>query len=318
MKQITILLVFLAAGSLCSLAGPIEEPSFTAISNYYARVFPRLLPKDVPFETNRQEPLPADMIQEVDSIVSIRGRVFESSYERAPLFMVVNRKTAEVFLLANHRLEKHIDTNTVQKIPTLTIPEAVSQAKRYLADLEISLPTNCFVQSAQFGINQHSRWRVTWGVEAGGYSYEESATEEQTMVVVFHEKHGFCSYGQTIHAPPPKSTEVKVSKEDAIARASKVAPLVMQTPFYRSARASGFKVNGVRKAELKLFAPNWLLDPARAVWIWEKPPKETRLCWVVTFSTRDTVDRGKTRLFPVDILVYVDAISGEVVGANFT
>jgi hypothetical protein len=74
----------------------------------------------------------------------------------------------------------------------------------------------------------------------------------------------------------------------------------------------------MESAELRISVPNWLLDPARAVWIREKPPEETRLCWVVRFRTTDTVDRRSMKLTPVEILIYIDAATGEVVGANFT
>ena len=151
------------------------------------------------------------------------------------------------------------------------------------------------------------------------YAYDDFVKSYvQSIVILFSEDHGFCSYGCNLSVPPPKRTIVKIVKEEAITRASKVAPLVMKTQFYQSARASGFVINGVRNAELKIAAPNWLLDPARAVWIREKPPEETRLCWIVTFSTVDTVNREGMNLSQVDILVYLDADTVEIVGANFS
>ena len=110
-----------------------------------------------------------------------------------------------------------------------------------------------------------------------------------------------------------------VSKEAAIAKASKAVPLIQRSPYYLQCRLPGFVASGVHKAELLIAAPNWLLDPKRAIWLRDKLPDETRLCWVVTFTS---VYAKKTdpdeMLIPPLFLVYIDAATGEVVGANFT
>lgn len=323
MKSMILVVVFIGAGCLVSTAGPIKEPTFGALSNYYVRILPRMLSKDPSFQGNLNQALTSNKVLD-DETNPLRGKVFNVYDIRAPLEvplnMIVSKGSAKIIQIWNPRIERYIKTNGVQNIPAMSISEALSQAKRYLADLEIVLPTNCVVRKVSFNDNYRSNWEVRWVLtDGGGYLYDEfSPIEDQTIVIVFHEKYGFCGYGSDICFPPPRSTEVKVSKEDALLKASKVASLVMQTPFYRSARASGFKVTGVESAELRIAAPNWLLDPARAIWIREKPPEETRLCWVVRFKTTDTVDRGKMKLTAVEILVYVDAATGEVVGANFT
>ncbi len=110
-----------------------------------------------------------------------------------------------------------------------------------------------------------------------------------------------------------------VTQDAAITKASKVVPLIQRSPYYLQCRLPGFVVSGVLKAELLVAAPNWLLDPKRAIWLRDKPPEETRLCWVVAFTS---VYTGKTEpgelLVPPVFLVYIDAATGEVVGANFT
>ena len=78
-------------------------------------------------------------------------------------------------------------------------------------------------------------------------------------------------------------------------------------------------MSGLHKAELLIAAPNWLLDPKRAVWLRDKPPEETRLCWVVTFTSVYTgKEEPGTMLAPPMFIVYIDAATGEIVGANFT
>jgi hypothetical protein len=130
----------------------------------------------------------------------------------------------------------------------------------------------------------------------------------------------------SVFTPAPKSLEVSVTREDAVRKAMEAVPKVMETPFYQQTRADGFVADKVKSCELKVAIPNWLLDPKRAEWITEKLPEETRLCWVVRISTVDAkaADRPKRKdgkvgeLMRPDILVYIDAASGEIVGAYFT
>ncbi|MFA7054438.1 MAG: hypothetical protein WC328_15605 [Kiritimatiellia bacterium] len=117
----------------------------------------------------------------------------------------------------------------------------------------------------------------------------------------------------------PKREDVVVTQDAAITKASIVVPLIQRSPYYLQCRLPGFVVSGVLTAELLVAAPNWLLDPKRAVWLRDRPPEETRLCWVVTFTS---VYTGKAEpgelLVPPLFLVYIDAATGEIVGANFT
>ena len=114
--------------------------------------------------------------------------------------------------------------------------------------------------------------------------------------------------------------KVCVSREEAILKASRAVPLVMKTPQYLQSRLPGFKAKAVKSAELLVSVPNWLLDPARADWLPERPPKETRLCWVIRFTTADAIPVRPRDFKPIppDILIYIDSGTGDIVGANFT
>jgi hypothetical protein len=230
------------------------------------------------------------------------------------------QKTAAIYQMANHQLSRYVTTNNVQKVPKLSVSEALDRAKFYLKELEVELPTNAILKVVSFGGDYLGQWEVRWRPATGGFTYDDLLScEEQSMVVLFHEEYGFCGYACALDFPAPTSTVVRVTQEEAIVKASKVAPLVMKTPFYRMCRERGFVVSGVKNTELKIVAPNWLLDPARAIWIRKTPPEETRLCWIVTFETKDTIERkGGMRLTDVDIYIHIDAATGEVVGANFT
>ncbi len=227
-------------------------------------------------------------------------------------------------LFANTRLSQYIQTNETQRIPTLSTEQAYVQALRYLDILGVSLDKRAVLSKLSFGDKEWERefmWIVHWEPSDVGYRYDDFLENiySPCIGVSFSEKYGLVYFGNDPFPPPPKTTEVRVQREDAIFKAEKAVPFVMLTPYYQQCRLPGFKVSGVKSAELRIACPNWLLDPARAIWIWDSPPKETRLCWIVRFTTVDTVKReeGMKPSSP-DILIYVDAATGEIVGANFT
>lgn len=75
----------------------------------------------------------------------------------------------------------------------------------------------------------------------------------------------------------------------------------------------------LREVELKVVAPNWLLDPKRAVWLRTKPAEEMRVCWAVHCLTRPgTEEITLKKLLPPQIVIYIDAATGEAVGAGFS
>jgi hypothetical protein len=213
----------------------------------------------------------------------------------------------------------HIKTNDMDGVPELSIAEAAERAKRYLDVMGIPLATNHVLYSAEFNSGGWSPlcWELVWGPPDHPYKFDDTPI---SCEVTFHEKLGLVHARPAKPRPYPKTMSVNIAKNQAVFKAEKAAPLVMQTPFYLQCRLPGFKVKGVKSAELLISSPNWLLDPERAIWAREPPTDETRLCWVVVFETVDTV-RERPRNFkpmPPDILVYIDAATGEIVGANFT
>ncbi|HOF62498.1 MAG TPA: hypothetical protein PLM82_13055 [Candidatus Latescibacteria bacterium] len=217
-------------------------------------------------------------------------------------------------------LYEKIKTTEADSIPTLSIVEASERAKRYLDVLDISLPANHVLYSARFNSDPGKSpfsWILNWGPPDSEYKYDDHPV---SFEVIFHEKYGL------LHARPgwiisrPSSVEVNISREQAIFKAEKAVPLVMQTPFYQRCCVPGFRIKGVKSVELLISRPNWLLDPSRAVWGREPPTDETRLCWVIVFETLDTVLTRPRNFKPIppDIRIYIDAATGEIVGANFT
>jgi hypothetical protein len=206
-----------------------------------------------------------------------------------------------------------------QKTPSLTETEAIERAKNYMRVFGMEVPPCFRLKGAKFNYAGFTfRWSVSWGRFSGQYPWDGEYMPSDHACVVFHEKYGLSSIANVCCCPEPKTLNVKLSKEQAITKAEKCVPLVQRTSFYRSRLLDGFVSKAIRSCELKVAAPNWLLDPKRAVWIRKGPPEETRLCWVVQFETVDVkAQERKGSLYSPSIVIYIDAATGETVGAVF-
>lgn len=221
--------------------------------------------------------------------------------------------------MSNRLLREYIRTNYVQRTPDWSLDQVLKQARSYLKLLDVNIDSNMRLANIYFDNIEYKSWQVLWTPCFNGYDYDPSPPFDQQISVWLNEKYGFLGYSERVFAPSPKQTAVKVSKEFAILKASKAISLIQKSPYYLQCRMPGFVASGLHKAELLIAAPNWLLDPKRAIWLRDKPPDETRLCWVVTFTSVYTgkEDPG-TMAVPPMFIVYIDAATGEIVGANFT
>jgi len=202
----------------------------------------------------------------------------------------------------------------------LTPSEAVARARKYLAAFGFPIPAGFELHSVDFGTRSPGQWLVEWWPVIGGYEFDaEDGSLVPEVVVTFDETEGLVSAAWSDMPPIPANMTVKVTREEAMLKASRVAPLVFETPYYKRARFGGFVVASIFECDLRIAPPNYLLDPARAVWIDKCPPKETRLCWVVRLRTKPgTPELEAQALIPPDIVIYIDALTGEAVGANFS
>lgn len=203
----------------------------------------------------------------------------------------------------------------------LTVPEAVERAKKYLAHFNVKVPPEYSLHWADFGDQCFDLWCIEWRPTFRGLPYEaedEGGESPPNVSVTFHETLGLLCLGQTGQLPVPTEYDVKITRDEAITKAFKVAPLVQETSFYKSCRVAGFVPCSFRDASLQVVVPNWLLDPDRAIWITDEPPKETRVCWVVHVLTRPSTQELSDRnlILPV-ITICLDAKTGEVVMATF-
>lgn len=297
------------------------EEAFRLGEQYYQKFIGKVAPTNVPFADVYRGPfrVSRDNIDISDTIYG-KNNIWIQGQD-----VCVRIYTNRLEYFENKRLSRHILTNDTQTVPTMSLEQAYAQAIRYLDIFGVKIDGRTAMAKLSWGSETPwgitSIWRVVWVPTDGGYRYDEFVKDfyNPCIGVSFSEKYGFVSFSNAPFPPPPKTTEVCIQREAAIFKAEKAVPLVMLTPYYQQCRLPGFKVSGLKSAELRIACPNWLLDPARAIWIWDSPPKETRLCWIVRFTTADTVKREEgMKPAPPDILIYVDAATGEIVGANFT
>ena len=320
MKKILLLIVLWVYLPCAGIADISEEEALRVAEHFYKKFSATLTPTNVPFSNMFREPFYVPR-----GGVDIENDIYgERIWVKGQICIGAHVGNSQITAFLNKTLYQYIKTNETQNVPVLSVQKAYLQARQYLDLLEVQLDKRAVLSKVSFdddGWGCTSVWRVVWGVSDGGYRHDDFLKDiyHPCTRVCFSEKYGLVSFSQSPFPPPPKTTEVRIPREAAIFKAEKAVPLVMLTSYYRQCRLPGFKVSGVKSAELRIAYPNWLLDPARAIWLWDSPPEETRLCWIVRFTTVDTVEREKgIKLLPPDILIYVDAATGEIVGANFT
>ena len=311
--------VLFSALAFNAAAAGITEASLNGVYNFYSQVASSLAPSNVPFAGIYEQPL------------TLGSRGYEEhSFGYYPCvvfadaqfyFQVTKEPEPKLISLYNYQLDYYISTNNILhvSIPAWTPQVAIDKSKDILKALHIPAAGMAVKRVCRTRIDC-SVWRVHWERRHQGIPYDPFVDQlDQRVEVDISERHGFVGYYGRYDFPVPKRMDVLVRQEDAIAKASKAVPLIQRSPYYLQCRLPGFVVSGLRSAELLVAAPNWLLDPKRAIWLRDKPPDETRLCWVITFTS---VYTGKTEPNAIPLapafLVYIDAATGEIVGANFT
>jgi len=281
------------------------------------------------FERAGGQNVPTQTSPSLDISLKESGHAPGSYTIRGNLLVKIRSETFEFQSLLNRSLFSKInETIDPDLVPSLRIGEALVKGEKMLNHFGLSSQRELLVEKISFNQSYPSCWEVRWIPTYQGYPVDNFVEPyAETAFVVFHESLGLVLVGEEIYSPAPPSFELNIEREQAIANASKYVPLVQRSPFYRQAREDGFVAVSVKSCVLKIAAPNWLLDPDRAVWIREKPPEETRLCWVVRFTTMDSKaaernlknkDGKQMKLIPPEILIYLDAATGDCIGANFT
>lgn len=218
--------------------------------------------------------------------------------------------------------------------PKLTIPEVIERAHHYLKLLEQEIPPD-YGMKVWYGSDgemaEEPVWWVKWEPCVNGVFFDDSLGWPNAHIyMIFHEDLGLKGYYRKVNIyPMPRSMEIRISAAEAAERAASLLPDFLKGPYYAFCcswygYSTSNKISRLRETRLVLFEPNWALDRNRPFFFTEacqKVPKETRLCWRVTFEAKQEYEPGKTPpalkdvLLGLVILIFIDAKTGEGVGA---
>lgn len=300
------------------------ETTKTTTSAKYAEIYRTItqqLSQDSSFFGEPDEP-PAECFFTQD----LYGTYYET---RGKALLHIDAHTGKLLFLNNYGVENSLRKDGLPlpyQPPQLDTREALARAQAYLKTYDLTLPADVRIRKISYGFFTPGTWSISWERYWQGYPMDDFDDAPEALGVSFHEQHGLMKLGNRLFAPAPKSFDVHITREEAIHKAWKLTDEVMRTSYYRAARLPGFKAMILLNCELKVAVPNWLLDPERAIWIPDKPATETRLAWVVTIETTDTMRdsrpmRENGRRFtpkPPVIAIYIDAATGECIGASFS
>ena len=201
-----------------------------------------------------------------------------------------------------------------QKTPTLTREAAVERAKEYLKVFKIEVPQDYKLTKTDFGGGGTGCWRVLWCRFSGQYPWDDESLGSETVFVDFYEKEGLSNLSAgSCNCPAPRSLKVKISKEEAIAKATRYLNRTWYDHLYKVMGQT--VVTSVGTCELRVSAPR-LGAPAEGDKLSEgQPPRETRLCWKTDLGTMSTVgykNKNSTNKHAGEVVVWIDAETGAV------
>lgn len=210
--------------------------------------------------------------------------------------------------------KKHFEESGKRYVSALTRDTVIERVTEYLKVFNWEVPPDFKLEHVRFN-KSHGSWDVRWRRFSGQYPWDEHTTETETMVAEIDEKDGLLFIVNHSCFPPPKNLEVKVTKDQAVARAWEYVGSTRHLALILL--HSGYVATKLKSAELKVAAPRFRLDPKGTKFIQDVAvPKETRLCWVVTIY----IENPKTKNDALQIglpgipVIYVEAATGEVLG----
>lgn len=226
-------------------------------------------------------------------------------------------KTGHVISAGAHVF--HSGTPNVRTVPMWDMATAIERAEKALKSYGWEVSADMQLNCVHYSIN--GSWEIIWNRTFGGVpEVKNDAPIDQVCVLIEEDGSGIRFIRWRRGAEPPGTTP-KLSQTEAIVLAAKAVPQIMATDIYRSWMPKNLAPTELKNIDLCVSVPNWILNPKMTLSI-DKTMKDRRLCWRATFLLyrRDTVGEQKGR--PVYqatqglVHVYVDAISGEIVGGN--
>jgi hypothetical protein len=264
-----------------------------------------------------------------NGVVGLEVEVRKGHFPREPkafeiwgdLHVQVRMDSMHVIHVVNRILSEQLyEKKKMQHVSTLTRDAAIERAREYLKEFKWEVPPDFKVGDVKYNKHRGS-WVIRWHRFTAQYDWDEFASESpESMVVEFQETDGLVFIVCHSCFPPPKSLEVKVTKEQAIAKAWKYVEIAQHL-----AMVSGYVATKLKSCELRVAAPQCRLDSKGTGLVEEcTVPRETRLCWVVTIYIKDSKkeehafkdDKGNRfyLCLPGIPVIYVDAATGAVLG----
>lgn len=238
------------------------------------------------------------------------------------------RKSGEVFgimhLTSDGRVIEagaHVNLRSAMpphSVPKWSVAAAIESAASWLKRFGWELPQEFEIGDVEY--KHDGSWQVRWHRRYGGVP--ELIDERSDFLTVLMEEDGTgLRFARQLGGPAPTSISAKLTRTEGVTLAAKALPAIMATRIYGSSMPKGLSPVDLRTAELRIIKPNWLLDPKRYSVAGPKGPPERRLCWYVVFmlQRQDKSERDGKPVFTSTfglVHVYVDALSGEIVGGN--
>lgn len=227
------------------------------------------------------------------------------------LQLQVRADTLQVLSVLNAALShKHYSEKDGMHAPALNQDAVLKRVGEYLKVFKWDVPPDFKVESVRFN-KYHGTWTVTWNRFTEQYPWDEEPG--QRMGVEFDQKEGLVGIHNSSCFPAPRSLELKVTKEQAIAKAAAYVETAQHIAF-----VSGYVATGVESCVLRVAAPRYKLQFfGKRISREEDIPKETRLCWVVLFKLENP--KTKNNEFQIAFkkpAIYIDAATGELFGFN--
>ena len=298
----------------------------------YITIATRLIPRLWPEMDWSPDEIPP--IEDFRVITSKRIKNYRPSLSGQRVWMNIG-VDSDTFLISNMEIRSQLkELRGAGERPTLTINQAIARADEYLRLLEYEIPDN-FVVSVRFVFYRDPIWVVQWRPSVNGILFDNAGNrwKSDLVAVEFHERLGLQRFNWRVGVyPEPKSMDVHVSPEVAARTAAPLAKKIMHSGYFRGWHGKNPErtLSEIMDTRLVIYEPNWIFSPLRSIFL--KPestelPKETRLCWRVTFVVKENTTRGGLGDEPniVRIIhdsdkliwIYIDAASGRCVGADY-
>lgn len=201
-------------------------------------------------------------------------------------------------------------------VPQWSMHNAIERAGSWLKNIGWEIPAEFQVGEATY-LNDGS-WYVMWHRLYAGVPEAQTGSQSDEILVIMEEAGTGLRLGRRIRGDAPATTVPKLSRTAAVTLAAQALPQIMATQAYQSWMPAGLSPTNLRKAELCVAKPNWLLDPKRYKLAGPNMNPERRLCWHMVFMLRGAgkVSGPEAKSEYGLVYVLIDAVTGETVGAD--